>query len=94
MKGRADKNERIICEISKPWGKVLYLLNDRKVSNPTIDVKKATDTGSNYLKTIGYNNMTPTYSLNYGNTAVINYVYKQQNYMIYPDQIKLKIALR
>lgn len=93
IKGRADKNERITCEISKPGGRVLYLLNGRKVSNPTIDVKKATDTGSNYLETIGYNNMNPTYSLNYGNTAVINYVYKQQNYMIYPDQIKIKVAL-
>lgn len=93
MKGRSDKNEKVIYEISKPGGKVSYLLNDRKVSNPKIDVKKAIDIGTSYLKNIGYNNMTPTYSLNYGNIAVVNYVYKQKDYMIYPDQIKLKVAL-
>lgn len=93
MKGRTDKNQRVICEISKSGGKVLYLLNDRMISNPKIDTKKVTDIGTNYLKNIGYSNMTPTYSLNYENVAVINYVYKQKDYMIYPDQIKLKIAL-
>lgn len=93
MKGRTDKNQRVVCEISKPGGKVLYLLNDRTVSNPKLDAKKAIDIGANYLKNIGYSSMTPTYSLNYGNVAVVNYVYKQGNYMIYPDQIKLKVAL-
>jgi len=93
MKGRSDKNQRVICEISKPGGKVLYLLNDRSISEPKIDVKKAIDIGANYLKNIGYNNMVPTYSLNYENVAVVNYVYKQKDYMIYPDQIKLKVAL-
>jgi germination protein YpeB len=93
MKGRSDKNENVICEISKHGGKVSYLLNDRQISNPKIDVKKGTDIGTNYLKNIGYNNMTPTYSLNYGNVVVINYVYSQQNYMVYSDQIKLKVAL-
>ena len=93
MKGRSNKNERVVCEISKPGGKVLYLLNDRKINNVTIDAKKAIEIGTNYLKSIGYNNMTPTYSLNYGEVAVINYIYKQQDVMIYTDQIKLKVAL-
>ncbi len=37
--------------------------------------------------------MVPTYTLNYDNVAVINYVYKQDDVIVYPDQIKLKIAL-
>ena len=37
--------------------------------------------------------MEPTYTLNYGNTAVVSYVYKQGVVAIYPDQVKLKIAL-
>lgn len=93
MKGNPNKNEKVVCEISKRGGKVIYLLNDRKINNPKMDVKKAIDAGASYLKNLGYNNMTPTYSLNYGNIAVINYIYKQDNVMIYPDQIKLKVAL-
>lgn len=46
-----------------------------------------------YLNTIGYKNMIPMYTMNYGSTMVISYVYKQDNIIIYPDQIKLKIAL-
>lgn len=93
LKARIDKNERVVCEISKNGGKVIYLLNNRSVNDAKIDAKKAIDIGVNYLKGIGYNNMTSTYSLNYGTTVVTNYVYKQDNVMIYPEQIKLKISL-
>ena len=37
--------------------------------------------------------MEPTYTLNYENTAVVSYVYNQGEVAIYPDQVKLKIAL-
>ncbi len=53
-------------------------------------MKKAIDIGTKYLNGLGYKNMLPTYTLRYGNEAVISYVYKQGNVIIYPDQIKLK----
>lgn len=37
--------------------------------------------------------MISTYTLRYDNTALICYVYKQNDIIIYPDQIKVKIAL-
>ncbi len=45
------------------------------------------------MKKLKISNMVPTYTLNYENVAVINYVYKQDDVIVYPDQIKLKIAL-
>lgn len=93
MKERKNKNERVVCEITKKGGKILYLLNDRAVGNKSIEPNKATVIGANYLKKVGYSDMVPTYALNYGNVAVVNYVYMQQNVIIYPDQLKLKIAL-
>ncbi|MCM8709711.1 germination protein YpeB [Clostridium sp. SYSU_GA19001] len=93
MKGR-EVNENIInIEISKNGGKIVYLLDNRLVNNPTIDMQKAIDIGSKYLENLGYKNMISTYSLRYDNTAVINYIYKQNDVVIYPDQIKLKIAM-
>ncbi|AKN33286.1 spore gernimation protein [Clostridium carboxidivorans P7] len=91
IKGR--KNSDIICEISKHGGKVVYLLDNRTINKTNIDFNKSVDIGTKYLQNIGYKNMIPTYTLNYGDTALINYVYKQQNVIMYPDQIKLKIAL-
>lgn len=93
VKDRKDSNQRIVCEITKKGGKVLYLIDDRPIGNKTIDAKKAADIGSKYLNNIGYKNMAPTYTMNYGNSIVINYVYRQQNVTIYPDQIKIKVAL-
>ncbi len=58
-----------------------------------MDIKKAVEDGSKFIAKIGYKNMEPTYTLNYENTAVVSYVYKQGEVAIYPDQVKLKIAL-
>ncbi|MDF2883469.1 MAG: spore gernimation protein [Clostridiaceae bacterium] len=93
IKGRDNKKGSIICEISKRGGKVIYLLDSRSVGQPKIDTSKATDVGTKYLNSIGYKNMNPIYILNYGNIAVISFVYKQDNIIMYPDQIKLKVAL-
>jgi germination protein YpeB len=93
IKGR-DKNENVVnCEISKNGGKVVYTLDNRIVNNATIDMKKASDIGSKYLESLGYKEMISSYSLRYDNTAIINYIYKKNDVVIYPDQIKLKIAL-
>lgn len=93
IRGR-EQNENVInIEVSKNGGKIVYMLDNRIVSNPTIDMKKAIDVGSKYLETLGYKNMISTYSLRYDNTAIVNYIYKPDNVVIYPDQIKLKIAM-
>jgi germination protein YpeB len=93
VKGKNNSNETIVCEVSKKGGKIVYLLDSRNISNPTINVKTAANIGSSYLQENGYKNMIPSYSLSYGNIAIINYVYSYHNVIIYPDQIKLKIAL-
>ncbi|WP_446899880.1 germination protein YpeB [Clostridium sp. LBM24168] len=93
LKSDNNKSENLTCEISKNGGKILYLINDRVINNSTIDVKKAINIGKKYLEDLGYKDMVPTYTLRYGNEAVISYVYRQDNIIIYPDQIKLKVAL-
>ena len=37
--------------------------------------------------------MVPSYTLNYDSNVLVSYVYSQKNIIIYPDEIKLKIAL-
>ncbi|MCM0649762.1 germination protein YpeB [Clostridium swellfunianum] len=93
LKGREAHESVVICEVSKNGGKIVYLLDNRLVNTSTMEMDKAIETGIKYLENLGYKNMISTYSLRYDNTAVINYVFKQNNVVIYPDQIKLKIAL-
>lgn len=92
LNGR-EEGEGVVCEISKNGGKVVYLIDNRGVNEAKIDVKKAAAIGSDYLGKLGYKNMQPTYTVRYDNTATISYVYHEKDIAIYPDQIKLKIAL-
>ncbi|EDS78206.1 germination protein YpeB [Clostridium massiliodielmoense] len=89
---RADGNE-IVCEISKNGGHIVYLIDSRKVDKSSIDVKKAKEIGNVFLEKFGYKNMKPTYTQKSDNTITISYVYNKNDINIYPDQIKLKIAL-
>lgn len=89
----SSKERAVTCSISKNGGKIVYLIDNRNVGNATMNMDKAISIGSNYLSNLGYKNMESTYALNYGNIAVISYIYRQNNVFIYPDQIKLKVAL-
>lgn len=92
-KGRNKSDGKIVIEVSKNGGRIVYLLDSRPIGKPTLDIKKAIEGGSTYISKMGYKNMQPTYTLNYDNTAIVSYVYNQGDIAIYPDQIKLKIAL-
>lgn len=92
LKGR-DEKSKVVCDISKKGGKVVYVLDYRQVKTASISKEKAMELGKNYLQGLGYDNMYPTYALNYNNTLIVNYVYKQGDIIVYPDQIKVKMAL-
>jgi spore germination protein len=92
-KGRDKSDGNTVIEISKNGGRIVYLLDSRPIGKPTLDINKAITGGSAFIGKIGYKNMEPIYSLNYENTAVVSYVYNQGEVVIYPDQVKLKIAL-
>lgn len=92
IKGRKSDN-KVSCEVTKKGGMIYYILDNRNIDKPTIDVNKAQDIGSKYLADMGYTNMTPTYNLVYNNTAIVSYIYNIGNVAVYTDQIKLKIAL-
>ncbi|WP_291634528.1 germination protein YpeB [Clostridium sp.] len=91
--GRAESEPKTVIEISKNGGRVVYLLDNRSIGKPTIDIKKAVEGGSKFISKLGYKNMEPTYTLDYANTIVVSYVYNQNEVVVYPDQVKLKIAL-
>ncbi|AEB76957.1 germination protein YpeB [Clostridium botulinum] len=88
-----EEGEGLVCEVSKNGGRIIYLIDNRNITTSSIDIKKAEQIGKEFLRKIGYDNMNATYTQKFNNTLVVSYVYNKDGINIYPDQIKLKIAL-
>ena len=85
--------EKYSIEISKKGGWLVALENDRDVKEEKISLDEANQIGKKYLEKIGFKNMKETYYTKLGNIVTVNYAYEQDGVIIYPDLIKVKIAL-
>ncbi|SHJ58104.1 germination protein YpeB [Paramaledivibacter caminithermalis] len=88
-----DKQNPIYIDISKTGGYPVLLLNNRKIDKANISGPQAVKIASKFLEEKGFKNMKPTFSLRADNVLLINYVYVQDNVIMYPDLIKIKVAL-
>lgn len=91
LKGRKEYN--ISIDLSKNGGHILYMLDTKSIPNEKISIKEAANIGMKFLKNINFPNMIPTYTLKYDGIVIANYVTVKNKTLLYPDQIKLKIAL-
>ena len=88
-----SKELAVYMGVSKKGGKVLWLANPRPVSKASLSIKQAQDKALKYLKDKGFDSMEPNYYLRYDGTVLFNFVYKEKDVTIYPDLIKVKVAL-
>lgn len=79
--------------MTQKGGHPLWMLYDRPVPSESVNMEQAKEMGRKFLESRGFKNMVDTYYLKEDNTATINYAYSQDNVVIYPDLIKVKIAL-
>ncbi len=79
--------------VSKQGGKVVLMNYMRDVDRSNISREEANEIGKNFLAQKGFESMEETYFQTEENIITINYAYTQNNVTIYPDLIKLKIAL-
>ena len=88
-----DNNNPMSISISKIGGHVVFMNFNREILENKLSQDDANNIGKEFLEHIGFNNMKETYYLNQGNAVTINYAYEQEGVIIYPDLIKVKIAL-
>lgn len=79
--------------ITEKGGHVLLMNYNRNVEAELISQEEADKIGKQFLEDRGLNNMKETYYLKQDGIVTINYAYKQDEVTVYPDLIKLKIAL-
>lgn len=85
--------QNINISISKKGGHVIYMNANREVNNEIISQEDADNKAKSYLDTKGFTNMKETYYLKQDGIVTINYAYNQDGVIMYPDLIKVKVAL-
>lgn len=88
-----QKELAVYTGVSKQGGKVLWMANPRSIGNPQISIEEAEKYALDYLNKKGFDSMEPNYSLQYDGYRLFNFAYKQNEVTIYPDLIKVKVAL-
>ncbi len=80
-------------DITQQGGQVYWMLRNRDFGKDTLSMDEAKKKAAAFLSKNGFKNMKDTYYQKTDGTAVISYAYAQDDTMIYPDLVKVKIAL-
>ncbi len=79
--------------VSKVGGHPIYMMNNRAIKTNKLSTDEAINVASNFLKTHGYKNMKSTYYMEESGVSTINFAYTEKDVTIYPDLIKVQIAM-
>ena len=88
-----DKQEKYSIMISKKGGHVVETSLDREVKEEKMSQEEANEIGKKYLSDRGFSNMQETYFIKQANVVTVNYAYNDNGVIVYPDLIKVRIAL-
>ena len=90
---KTNNDQNINMSISKKGAHIVYMNSDRQVNTEVIIQEEANEIGKKYLEEKGFPNMKETYFLKQEGIVTVNYAYEQDGVLMYPDLIKVKIAL-
>lgn len=88
-----NKSNIYTISVTKKGGKIYLAISDRKVDQMSISMDEAKKIGLEFLKKLGIEDVKDTYYLLTENMATINYAAVQDGVILYPDLVKVKIAL-
>ena len=93
VKVNGEKDANMVISISEKGGHVVFMNYNRNIEAESVSQERADEIGKEFLNSHGFPNMKETYYLKQEGIVTINYAYEQDGVVIYPDLIKLKVAL-
>lgn len=87
------KDRAYYIGVSKTGGKIVWMANARSVGKSKLKMEEGQEKALKFLEEKGYKNMEPNYALRYDNVGIYNFAYKEDKVTVYPDIIKVKVAL-
>lgn len=93
VKVNGEKEPNLVISISEKGGHVVFMNYNRTIEAESVSQERADEIGKEFLQNHGFPNMKETYYLKQEGIVTINYAYEQEGVVVYPDLVKLKIAL-
>ncbi len=93
IKIKNEKDHTASISISRKGGHVVFLNQNRDIEAEAISNEQADEIAKKFLNEKGFPNMKETYYLKQQGILTINYAYEQNGVTMYPDLIKVKVAL-
>ncbi|WP_409346582.1 germination protein YpeB [Paenibacillus sp. MBLB4367] len=90
---RPGSGEDVYLDYAKKGGKLLFFMSTRDVKNKTLDIRGARDAALEFLDKNGYDGMTIVSADEYENVANLTFAGKQNDVILYPDKLTVKVAL-
>lgn len=90
---KKKNQEDVTLTMTETGGHIVYMNCNRDVTVENLSSDEANQKGKEFLEQKGFKNMEETYFLKNEGIITINYAYSQDGVIMYPDLIKLKIAL-
>ncbi|MBQ2758170.1 MAG: germination protein YpeB [Clostridia bacterium] len=85
--------DTVYVSVSKKGGYPVYILSDAVVGEAKISEKEAVSKAEDFLEKIGFDNMEETYYYTTDGVCTINFAYEENDFVCYPDLIKVSISL-
>jgi len=91
--GRETVGEPTVADVSIQGGHLIWLVTPRNVTSASWSLDKAQSRAEAYLREHGYQNMRSSYYQRNDNTVTFNFAFTQDGVIIYPDLIKVTVAM-
>lgn len=90
---KGENTSHATAAISKTGGNIMWYMDPTTQGKSVLSRDEAIKIAGEFLDSIGYENMKPTYVMAYEGQIIINFSYEQDNVLIYSDLIKVKVGL-
>jgi spore germination protein len=83
----------LAVDVTQAGGHLVYFVGARQAGPARHGLEEARQIGLRYLQEHGFRDMVPTYGEVAGGFATVQYAYRHRGVIVYPDQVKVRVAL-
>ena len=88
-----NENAPVYVDVSKLDGSVIWAMKPKTVGNATLDLSAGERNAKSFLESHGLNNMVLVEVDQEDGTGIYTFVPRQGEVLLYPDQVKVQVAL-